>query len=510
MSESGSESSSSESNHNDGSGIASPEGSSSAGEKSPESNASYKSRSSGSAPASPDSQNSEHSPVAPRRNSPPSSPNIATEKINKESTSPPASPISARSLTPISDRSSNHGGPASPGSDASSSASPEASNEQTREKTPYDSGPRSSDSDNNDETKSESKVDFRHSPKGSPASRDSNSRPSSSKSPPIRTSKKGKSILSPILRRRKDSSKYDDEDGLDDSDNEEVLSPSKNAGISHDDDLSDVSDLDNMGDESQEATDLRENSTSLQDDAKKSEEKLTSLEVEHEHLDFEADGQWKDEKEEVENELSKETKDENDRDHQKHDVDKDREDEKSDDKDEDQGSIKINGTEEDGETDEKDAKDSEDKNKKVAKGSDLEEGELSDGEEARPEETEPRPVCRFFSRGQCTWGVSCRFLHPGVTDKGNYTMFDVVRPVNYPGHIPVPNPHEFRPHIERPPLMRGPPPFLSGPPKIEDPSESAWERGLRHAKEVTKPFLHQNSIVYSKILTFYFADDEKS
>jgi len=41
--------------------------------------------------------------------------------------------------------------------------------------------------------------------------------------------------------------------------------------------------------------------------------------------------------------------------------------------------------------------------------SELEEGELSDGDDARPEETEPRPVCRFYSRGQCTWGVSCRF-----------------------------------------------------------------------------------------------------
>lgn len=39
----------------------------------------------------------------------------------------------------------------------------------------------------------------------------------------------------------------------------------------------------------------------------------------------------------------------------------------------------------------------------------LEEGELSDEGEVRPEETEPRPVCRFFSRGQCTWGSSCRY-----------------------------------------------------------------------------------------------------
>lgn len=38
----------------------------------------------------------------------------------------------------------------------------------------------------------------------------------------------------------------------------------------------------------------------------------------------------------------------------------------------------------------------------------VEEGEVTDDDEVRPEETEPRPVCRFYSRGQCTWGASCR------------------------------------------------------------------------------------------------------
>lgn len=56
--------------------------------------------------------------------------------------------------------------------------------------------------------------------------------------------------------------------------------------------------------------------------------------------------------------------------------------------------------------------------KKEKEKEELEEGEVTDEDEVRPEETEPRPVCRFFSRGQCTWGASCRFLHPGVTDKG--------------------------------------------------------------------------------------------
>lgn len=134
------------------------------------------------------------------------------------------------------------------------------------------------------------------------------------------------------------------------------------------------------------------------------------------------------------------------------------------------------------------ANDKEDGEEDDEKGdSELEEGELSDGEDARPEETEPRPVCRFYNRGQCTWGVSCRFLHPGVTDKGNYTMFDMVRPMAYPPHAG--GPHEFRPHIERPSLMRPLPGFSAAPPHVpkndELVSESPWERGLRQAKEVS-------------------------
>ncbi|KOB67203.1 putative neuroproteinsis [Operophtera brumata] len=90
-----------------------------------------------------------------------------------------------------------------------------------------------------------------------------------------------------------------------------------------------------------------------------------------------------------------------------------------------------------------------------SRGSSLEEGEVSDEAERRPEESEPRPVCRFFSRGACT------FLHPGVTDKGNYNMFDVVRGVPSSGAYPA------------------------APPRDVAPPESAWERGLRTAKEVS-------------------------
>lgn len=48
----------------------------------------------------------------------------------------------------------------------------------------------------------------------------------------------------------------------------------------------------------------------------------------------------------------------------------------------------------------------------------------------------------------------CRFLHPGVTDKGNYNMFEVLRGV------------------------------MVVPTRESAPPESAWERGLRTAKEV--------------------------
>ena len=60
----------------------------------------------------------------------------------------------------------------------------------------------------------------------------------------------------------------------------------------------------------------------------------------------------------------------------------------------------------------------------------LEEGEVSDeDEESRKERLKPQPVCRFYSKGQCTWGASCRFVHPGVLDKGNYNMFAPPRPI---------------------------------------------------------------------------------
>jgi hypothetical protein len=44
----------------------------------------------------------------------------------------------------------------------------------------------------------------------------------------------------------------------------------------------------------------------------------------------------------------------------------------------------------------------------------------------------------------------CRFVHPGVTDKGNYTMFDMVRPLVPVNGPPVYPPMDYRSHYEKP------------------------------------------------------------
>ena len=119
-------------------------------------------------------------------------------------------------------------------------------------------------------------------------------------------------------------------------------------------------------------------------------------------------------------------------------------------------------------------------------GEELEDGEVTDGDDKRPEESEPKAVCRFFTRGQCTWGMSCRFLHPGTTDKGNYTMFDMVRPIPVSRTTPATPAYDYR--NDRPPIHHMPPHAAYGHPRIPpvaDP-ESAWERGLRTAKEMMR------------------------
>ena len=83
------------------------------------------------------------------------------------------------------------------------------------------------------------------------------------------------------------------------------------------------------------------------------------------------------------------------------------------------------GTNSDDKSDESASKEANDKSNNDGKSTEievdeeLEEGEVSDeDEEARKERLKPQPVCRFYSKGACTWGSSCRFIHPGVLDTG--------------------------------------------------------------------------------------------
>ena len=111
--------------------------------------------------------------------------------------------------------------------------------------------------------------------------------------------------------------------------------------------------------------------------------------------------------------------------------------------------------------------------KEIESGEELEDGEISDEDEAlKNERLEPKAVCRFFSKGQCTWGSSCRFLHPGVLDKGNYSMFAAPRPI-LPG--------ESGEDVD---VVRKDETVMVLPPVPEH--ESAWERGMRQAKEMRR------------------------
>ncbi|XP_065571129.1 zinc finger CCCH domain-containing protein 18-like [Artemia franciscana] len=106
----------------------------------------------------------------------------------------------------------------------------------------------------------------------------------------------------------------------------------------------------------------------------------------------------------------------------------------------------------------------------------LEEGEVTDDDDfGKTARMEPRALCKFFTKGQCTWGINCRFLHPGVSDKGNYSMFSTtVKPVAVPGSKPL---SEMAPVWED--AMPPPPPVIP----VE---ESPWEKAMREAKERLK------------------------
>uniref|UniRef100_G1Q4C1 Zinc finger CCCH domain-containing protein 18-like n=1 Tax=Myotis lucifugus TaxID=59463 RepID=G1Q4C1_MYOLU len=113
---------------------------------------------------------------------------------------------------------------------------------------------------------------------------------------------------------------------------------------------------------------------------------------------------------------------------------------------------------------------------------DLEEGEVKDPSDRK---VRPRPTCRFFIdqvKGNCTWGMNCRFIHPGVNDKGNYSLITKAEPFRPKGAPPL------GPHPPMPANPWGGPVVdeILPPPPAKPPTESAWERGLRRAKEVLK------------------------
>ena len=138
----------------------------------------------------------------------------------------------------------------------------------------------------------------------------------------------------------------------------------------------------------------------------------------------------------------------------------------------------ISSPSQEGELDDDDDEDIEETELKgdgeLESGEELEDGEISDEDEAlKNERLEPKAVCRFFSKGQCTWGSSCRFLHPGVLDKGNYSMFAAPRPI-----LPGESGGEEREVVRKEETALVPPPVPE--------HESAWERGMRQAKEMRR------------------------
>ncbi|XP_076810921.1 uncharacterized protein LOC143453461 isoform X2 [Clavelina lepadiformis] len=134
----------------------------------------------------------------------------------------------------------------------------------------------------------------------------------------------------------------------------------------------------------------------------------------------------------------------------------------------------------DGEIESSDGEIKSDNEAKVSRGphqgfypDDFEEGEMVDPVEGP---AVPREICRFFERGSCTWGDRCRFIHPGINDKGGYNMFDDRKRANML--------NEQRPPPAADAMMppHGMPTEMTPGPRIE----TAWERGLRHAKEMRK------------------------
>ncbi|OWA52591.1 hypothetical protein BV898_17040 [Hypsibius exemplaris] len=136
-----------------------------------------------------------------------------------------------------------------------------------------------------------------------------------------------------------------------------------------------------------------------------------------------------------------------------------------------------------------------------------EEGELEDGEVDEDEDGERKSkdqLCKYFYKGQCTWGGQCRFIHPGYVDKGDYNMFAGSKPKPAPSAEPpvkpAPPAEAPRPRSPPPPRMNSllghppaallrlpiiPPDFF--PPIPEPPRrETMWEKGVKQARHLAQ------------------------
>ena len=114
-----------------------------------------------------------------------------------------------------------------------------------------------------------------------------------------------------------------------------------------------------------------------------------------------------------------------------------------------------------------------------------------------------RTLCKFFYRGKCNFGKDCKFLHPGENDRPRYRKKNLPAqnhgaapngnpasnegaPTAPPAGAPVRDMREMlnaRVQPDGAPLPPPPPPGYAPP---VPPMESAWERGLRMAKERLK------------------------
>lgn len=108
---------------------------------------------------------------------------------------------------------------------------------------------------------------------------------------------------------------------------------------------------------------------------------------------------------------------------------------------------------------------------------DEEDGEINDGEKLKKTFI-PRKLCKYYQRGKCTWGRTCKFLHPGVNDTGNYSFLEYQDPTA----------KAFQAGQSRADGEGG------GDASEPIKTETAWERGLRHAKEMKEKALRRKQM----------------